>query len=380
MKPCYKSTLRLAIILPVLSHAPLYGQLVHRYSFNDPAGDATDAALTDSVGSSHGVVKGTGAAFTGTGLDLPGGSSDTAAYGDLPKNLISTHTAVTIEGWITVSSNAGNWARIFDFGSTDPGGDLGEITGPGNTNGGSGTGLDYFFLSAARFNNYDDQRIEVRNEDPAGGGINTFESSMPTVFGEQIHFAVTWKDTGVGTSEVNYWRDGVQQTTNAAAGSNLADLNDVNTWLGRSTWLADSNLDATYDEFRIYENALTPAQIASSLNAGPNTLIDFATDADGDLIPDSYEDLFAFLDSNDGSDAALDEDMDGLSNLQEFNTGTAPDEDDSDDDGLKDGAEVNTHMTLPLIADSDDDGLKWSPSRCQRFLSFVDDRQLIFKG
>ena len=24
--------------------------------------------------------------------------------------------------------------------------------------------------------------------------------------------------------------------------------------------------------------------------------------------------------------------------------------------------------------------LKWSPSRCQRFLSFVDDRQLIFKG
>ena len=142
-------------------------------SFDDPAGDASGGAIVDSVGDAHGVVLGAGALFTGTGLDLPGGSSETAAYGDLPNGLVSSQTAVTIEGWVTVSSNAGNWGRIFDFGSTEPGGAGGEVTGPGNTNGGGTAGLDYFFLSAARGANYNDQRVEVRAEDPAGRSLES---------------------------------------------------------------------------------------------------------------------------------------------------------------------------------------------------------------
>lgn len=267
---------------PVLLTACLFGAaslasqgaLVHRYSFSNAAGDATGGTFTDSVGGANGVVQGAGAAFTGSGLDLPGGSSDTAAYGDLPNNLISTRSSVTIEGWVTISSNAGGWARIFDFGSTESDGiNSTEVTGPGNTNLGGTAGLDYFFLSAARGGNYDDQRIEIRNEDPAGGGINTHDSSVITTFGNQIHFAVTWEDTGVGTSQVNYWRDGVQMTTDGAVASNLADLNDVNMWLGRSTWLNDANLDATFDEFRIYDAALDQAAVDASRLAGPDATI-----------------------------------------------------------------------------------------------------------
>ena len=344
-------------MIAVPAFSPLQGQLIHRYSFDDPAGDASGGAIVDSVGDAHGVVLGAGALFTGTGLDLPGGSSETAAYGDLPNGLVSSQTAVTIEGWVTVSSNAGNWGRIFDFGSTEPGGAGGEVTGPGNTNGGGTAGLDYFFLSAARGANYNDQRVEVRAEDPAGGGIYSFDSSVPTVFGERIHFAVTWKDTGVGTSEINYWRNGVQLTTNGVVNSNLADLNDVNTWLGRSTWLADSNLDATFDEFRIYEEALTSDQIRLSRNTGPDVVVDFNDDPDADQLPTAYENLYVFLDPNDPNDAGLDEDDDGLTNLQEFQAGTAPDDDDSDDDGLTDGSEVNEHLTNPFIADTDSDGL-----------------------
>lgn len=267
-----KNSLILTTLLTGAGSLAMQGALVHRYSFSNPAGGAADGAtFTDSVGGADGTVRGAGANFTGSGLDLPGGASGTQAYGDLPNNLISVHSSVTIEGWVTVSSNPGNWTRIFDFGSTE-GGNGGEITGPGNTNGGGTAGLDYILLSASRGNNYDQQRVEIRNLD-GGTTINTHDSNVATVFGDPIHFAVTWEDTGVGTSQVNYWRNGVQQTTNGVVNSNLGDLNDVNMWLGRSNWLNDANLDGTFDEFRIYDNALDATQVAASMAAGPDTLV-----------------------------------------------------------------------------------------------------------
>ena len=54
---------------------------------------------------------------------------------------------------------------------------------------------------------------------------------------------------------------------------------------------------------------------------------------------------------------ALDSDADGLPNADEAATGTNPQDPDTDDDGLNDGAEVRTYGTNPLNADSDDDGV-----------------------
>ena len=350
-----KTLCQIAAVLATTSFST-QAVLIHRYSFNDAVGDATGATLTDSVGSAHGVVRGAGAVFTGSGLDLPGGGSGTAAYGDLPNNLVSVHSSVTFEGWVTIDGGGNPWARIFDFGSTNPGGLNGEVTGPGNTNGAGTDGLDYIFLSASRGGDYNAQRVEIRNEDPAGGGITTHDSNVATAFPQPIHFAVTWVDTGVGTSEINYWRDGVQLTTNGAVTSNLGDLNDVNNWLGRSTWLNDGNLNATFDEFRIYDNALTGAEVAASMTAGPNA-VSSTEDTDNDGIPNTYEDRYAFLDPANPNDAALDEDGDNLSNLEEFNASTKPDVADTDSDGLNDGDEINTHGTNPLVADTDRDGL-----------------------
>lgn len=242
------------------------GALVHRYSFNDAAGDATGATLTDSIGGANGVVLGAGANFTGSGLDLPGGSSASAAYGDLPNNLVSIHSSVTIEGWVTIDALDQPWARVFDFGSSNSA----EVPGPG----GGGTGTDYFFLSATiNGNDYQNQRVEVRDEDPAGGGIATFDSGAATAAAQTFHYAITWSNDGDGTSTINYWRDGVHQTVDGDVGSELGDLNDVNNWLGRSNWTADANLNGTFDEFRIYNHAMDGAEVASSLAAGPDTVI-----------------------------------------------------------------------------------------------------------
>jgi hypothetical protein len=54
-------------------------------------------------------------------------------------------------------------------------------------------------------------------------------------------------------------------------------------------------------------------------------------------------------------DPALDDDDDGLTNGQECDRGTDPNDPDSDDDGALDGAEVD-QQTDPLDPDSDDDG------------------------
>ena len=86
-------------------------------------------------------------------------------------------------------------------------------------------------------------------------------------------------------------------------------------------------------------------------------------DTDGDGMPDAYE-IANILDPN-VNDAALDPDNDLLSNLGEYQRGTNPHDNDSDDDGLLDGAETNTGLyvnsgntgTNPLDPDTDDDTL-----------------------
>ncbi len=109
-------------------------------------------------------------------------------------------------------------------------------------------------------------------------------------------------------------------------------------------------------------------------------------DSDEDGLPDIYElkigtDLYDQDTDNDGltdyqeyvytqtdpfiydsitagvSDADIDTDEDGLSNIDEFTKGTYPWTSDTDQDGLSDYDEIYVYGTDPLIADSDEDGL-----------------------
>lgn len=79
------------------------------------------------------------------------------------------------------------------------------------------------------------------------------------------------------------------------------------------------------------------------------------TDTDKDGMDDNWEkENNLKIGTN---DAGVDADLDGLTNLQEYNLGTNPQKPDSDSDGVKDGDEVNTSRTNPLASDSDSDGL-----------------------
>lgn len=79
-------------------------------------------------------------------------------------------------------------------------------------------------------------------------------------------------------------------------------------------------------------------------------------DSDSDGVLDGYEvrnGLNPLV-----NDANSDLDSDGLSNLRESQLKTAANKSDTDNDGLNDRAEVDTHSSNPLLADTDSDGMK----------------------
>ncbi len=261
--------------------SPIPFHPTHRYSFNNPAGAASDgSAVTDSEGGANGVVRGAGANFTGTKVTLPGGPGSTQGYVDLPNGLLSTNSAdnggsgeITIEGWVKVTGGR-TWARIFDFGSSDvdPGAALvgGEVTGPG----GGGEGLDYLFLSAQEGDNVNRHVVDFRNidgvpnTDPAGPAYDSGN------FNRDFHFALTWNETtGVlMVYENGTLVDGFTVDPAVGTGTRMSGINDVNVWLGRSNWTGDQNMQGEFDEFRIWNRVLSDAQLRASYLAGADAL------------------------------------------------------------------------------------------------------------
>jgi hypothetical protein len=109
---------------------------------------------------------------------------------------------------------------------------------------------------------------------------------------------------------------------------------------------------AWFDDVGIWNNALTATEVTTIYNNGINGLV--GTDTDNDGLPDPWEIQYF---TNLAQTAAGDPDSDGLTNAQEFATGTNPALADTDNDGLTDGQEKNTYLTNPLVADSDGDTL-----------------------
>jgi hypothetical protein len=254
---------------PVVVSAPLTKTPVHRYSFSEPAGDASFAAFSDSVQDAHGLVLGNGATFTGTRLALLGGPSSDAAYGDLPNGLLSSNAVVnggsgqfSFETWYK-NTGPQNWGRIFDFGST--GGAIPapteELFGPG----GGGEGRDYLMYSTSIGTDVNNRRLELRNFDPIDEGIVTVDNPT-TTHNQDAHIVVTWDEA---TGRLTTYENGRQVST-MVTDDTMDDINDVNVWLGRSNWTGDANAQGEYDEVRLYSHVLSPSEVLGNTFAGPN--------------------------------------------------------------------------------------------------------------
>jgi hypothetical protein len=239
--------------------------LTHRYTFNNTAAaNATGATIPDVAGAADGIVKGGGATLTGTRLTLAGGASGTAAYVDLPNQLLSNNSTnrggsgkVTLEGWVKVTG-VQSWSRIIDFGSNIGG----ELPGPG---GGGSEGRDYLFYSAMNGTDPNLRQIDFRNEDPGGGG-GVFTTYGTLTFNQDFHFVITWDEF---TGLITVYENGVQVAT-TLTDDPMSDLNDVNVWLGRSNWTVDANMQGEFDEFRMYNRLLNTNEIRVNRIGGPD--------------------------------------------------------------------------------------------------------------
>lgn len=263
--------------------------LAHRWSFNEAATSAVanETTLMDTVSSSALVIRSgvndattRRAAFTGTAVTLPGSTSGNfpvtsiSAYLDLENGIISSKPNLTVEAWITPVSSR-SWQRLFDFGRTNttagPNAATGEITTPSAAPG-LYAGFDNVMLSLNNLGTLGNHRLEGR----LAGGTSRAVDVTPnpvTAVNTEYHFVMTVTDRAgafgnLGCQLAWYRNATLQRTLDLAF--RLPDISDVNNWIGRSNFSGDSCSNITINELRIYNHALSAAQITSSFTAGPN--------------------------------------------------------------------------------------------------------------
>jgi Alpha-L-arabinofuranosidase B, catalytic/Alpha-L-arabinofuranosidase B (ABFB) domain/Concanavalin A-like lectin/glucanases superfamily/Lamin Tail Domain len=181
-------------------------------------------------------------------------------YVALPNGIVSGLHDFTVSAWVNPSANT-PWSRVFDFGT--------------GTN-------DYMFLTLS-----------------AGGGPLRFAITTSGNGAEQQLNAPgtlplnTWSNVAVTLSgtDATLYVNGQVVATNDNMTLNPASLGTTsNNWIGRSQFSADPYLAATVDDFNIYNNALSAADIAAlaSGQPGAGNVADYKFDEDsGEIALDS---------------------------------------------------------------------------------------------
>src|SRR5579862_590082 len=217
--------------------------LVHEYSFNDASGSTT--AFDSIGGASWDGTLPNGGTFNGTGqLSLDAGSSQ---YVVLPSGILSNYTALTVEAWVTATTDPVN-SMLYAFGNTD----------------GGGTGEQYIFGSLNR----DYTAITANDpgytaEQGAGGG-----SALP--LNQAIHFVGVYNPAG---GYIAVYTNGVLHAINNGETDPLSVVSPVEAFIGKSVYNGDPYASLTLDEFRIYNGALSPDELAATQILGPTQLL-----------------------------------------------------------------------------------------------------------
>lgn len=174
-------------------------------------------------------------------------------YIALPSGLVSGLHDFTISAWVNPSQNTA-WSRVFDFGT--------------GTN-------DYMFLTLSAGGG------PLRYAITTSGNGNEQQLNDTTTLPLNTWSLVTVTLSGTtGTLYVN----GQPVATNTNMTLNPSSLGvTTNDWIGHSQFSADPYLDATVDDFNIYDSALSAAQVASlaSGQPGAGNVADYTFDETG---------------------------------------------------------------------------------------------------
>jgi hypothetical protein len=225
------------------SQAPPAASLVHRYSF-----EGTGTTITDSVGGASGqtaaLAPGTPPQLDGSGhLALDG----VTGYVDLPNGIVSSLPDATFIAW-TAWLGGPAYERIFDFGSSTAGEGLrGGCESCVLLMTSSGTAQETGLCAQAHAPTLDEAQI------PTTALLDKTFRQVALVFKSGQSMALYLDGVPIGT------------TPTAIA---LSDIVDNNNWLGLSQYSLDHTYLGEYEEFRIYNRALSPCEIAATVENG----------------------------------------------------------------------------------------------------------------
>lgn len=221
---------------------------VRRYSF-----DGVGTRVVDSMGGPDGTLVNT--VLNDTGEAVLEGNDE---YIDLPNHILTGLRSATFESWLSWDGGA-SWQRIFDFGEDETGQDGSRSAPP----------RDYFFFTVLnrRPANQGGPVMRVTYMKPGGNEIILDAPTAFPISAAAHHVAVV---LDADNQALRLYLDGEHQESVAPFTASLADIYDINNWLGRSQYTPDPSLSGRYLEFRIYDVALTPNQVEQSYAAGPD--------------------------------------------------------------------------------------------------------------
>ncbi len=162
--------------------------------------------------------------------------------------MISGNTQVTIEFWASFSSSNPAWTRVFAFGDQ-------------NGSGGENTGLDYCPYAGGNYQNLNIQTAAGSGYANNNMGLNNETNVHVTVVVDPVH------------NTMYYYNGTTLISTKSVTVPPLSGLSDIYGLIGRSLFDVDPTLTASIDEFRIYSDVLTTANVALNDASGPNTIL-----------------------------------------------------------------------------------------------------------
>ena len=250
--------------------------LIHRWTFDESADGVT---IPDVVGGADAtLMNGTGAATIADGqADLANDGSqssnpgDTGDYIDLPNGLISPLTQMTLECWTTWDGTSNVWQRVYDFGTSNDGEDT------------SAAGDQTTWFCVVPLSGSNVVQIEYRRLGAAS--IMPINDNGPMTAGEEVLITLVHDDVaGIVKAFINGTIIGGYK-----APAMLKEFVDNNLWLGRSQW-GDPLYCGSYNELRMYDTALSAAEIAANYLAGPDVIAEPAVPCEVNVAGDRNDD------------------------------------------------------------------------------------------
>ncbi len=245
----------------LVSHATL----THRWSFNG----STDAEnLTDSVGgavakkrykSSNTTTVDGGTVTWSDGKAITSGG-DGGGHLNMGTGILGTGDAATIELWVTKLSKPTAWSYIFSYNKPDVANCLTFATSIGS----------------------DNSRTKFEAGGVSGSTTGKENAMIPQPVGVTYHYSVTFQSNGSGGTVVRW------MTRNAETGGLLSEFtHTVNSWtlasaaanewaltLACNPWVnGRHNVNAAWDEVRVWDGVLSDEQLTANVLAGPNATL-----------------------------------------------------------------------------------------------------------